>query len=398
MDNNKFEETILKHAILDHDEFLDKYNPWQTERGKKVIQNFADIINGKTPSDETNEENFSWLAIEENFENEFLSDKIREFKIPANIDFGLPNHVKGDIDNSNLFICLTNPNIQVEDKHTVRAHNTTKNYKYFIESLTHYFDIFNSDADVSSKKENFPSEAEVSIHIIDFNENILKTEFKSLINANLNGEAAQILQNKTVFAQHYYYLGKYFYPLFGEYNKETTFVKLQRKLSERLTNEDVDELEEKLKNASICNVESFPFRSGNPQLGDGKGNFGRELLSYKNNTILFSARIILRRIALSLKENSKEKETPAFIFRRFNRAWKNQIIEVLKKDYEVNNGEINEYINWLEKYYFYTFGKRNVNNTSSALISENIQKQDKPIGKKVKELKYKANAIIFTKN
>lgn len=200
-----------------------------------------------------------------------------------------------------------------------------------------------------------------------------------------------------VLSEHYYYLGKYFYPLFGEYNKETTFRKLQYKLSESLTNEDADELEEKIKKASICNVESFPFRSGNPQLGDDEeANFGRELLSYKNNTTLFSARIILRRIALSLKENSKE--TPAFIFRRFDRAWKNQLIEVLKKDYKVNNDEINEYINWLEKRYFYTFGNRDVNNMSSALINESIQKQDKPIGKKFEELKYKANAIIFTKN
>lgn len=390
-----YEETILKHAILDHDEFLKQYNPWQTERGKKVIQNFADIINGKVPSDGTNEEDFSWLAVEEDFENEFLSDKIREFKIPANIDFGLPNHVKGDIDNSNLFICLTNPNIQVDDKYAVRTHNTTKNYKYFIESLSHYFEIFTSDADISSKKENFSSEVEVSKHIIDFKENILKTEFQSLINKSLNGEADQILRNKTVFAQHYYYLGKYFYPLFGEYNKETTFTKLQRKLSKKLSSQDIEELNEKLKNAAICNVESFPFRSGNPQLGDGDGNFGRELLSYKNSTILFSARIILRRIALSLKENSKE--TPAFIFRRFDRAWKKQLIEVLTKDYKVNNDEINEYIDWLEKHYFYTFGKRDVNNTSSALISDNIKKKDKSIGTKVEDLKRKANAIIFTK-
>lgn len=179
MDNNKFEETILKHDVLDRDEFLDKYNPWQTERGKKVIQNFADIINGKTSSDETNEENFSWLAIEEVFEKEFLSDKTREFRIPANIDFGLPNHVKGDIDNSNLFICLTNPNIQVEDKHVVRAYYKKRKFKDFIESLTHYFDVFTSDADISSKKENFPSEAEVSKHIIDFDENILMSEFRS---------------------------------------------------------------------------------------------------------------------------------------------------------------------------------------------------------------------------
>ncbi|PNZ42869.1 hypothetical protein [Staphylococcus simulans] len=397
MDNNKFEETILKHDVLDRDEFLDKYNPWQTERGKKVIQNFADIINGKTSSDETNEENFSWLAIEEVFEKEFLSDKTREFRIPANIDFGLPNHVKGDIDNSNLFICLTNPNIQVEDKHVVRAYYKKRKFKDFIESLTHYFDVFTSDADISSKKENFPSEAEVSKHIIDFDENILMSEFRSLLDDSLKGRSTDILRGVDVLSEHYYYLGKYFYPLFGEYNKETTFRKLQSKLSESLTNEDADELEEKIKKASICNVESFPFRSGNPQLGDDEeANFGRELLSYKNNTTLFSARIILRRIALSLKENSKE--TPAFIFRRFDRAWKNQLIEVLKKDYKVNNDEINEYINWLEKRYFYTFGNRDVNNMSSALINESIQKQDKPIGKKFEELKYKANAIIFTKN
>ncbi|RZI03373.1 hypothetical protein EIG99_03750, partial [Staphylococcus condimenti] len=120
--SDNFEQNILKHAILDREEFLDMYNPWQTEQGKEVIRNYTNIIHEQSTDNDVNKENFSWLTVEDDFKKEFLTgNRDKKVGIPANVDFALPNHVKGDIDYSNLFICLTNPNIQVEDKYLAES-------------------------------------------------------------------------------------------------------------------------------------------------------------------------------------------------------------------------------------------------------------------------------------
>ena len=168
---------------------------------------------------------------------------------------------------------------------------------------------------------------------------------------------------------------------------------MKNKFLEKKSYEEDKLFVEKIEEASICNLESFPFRSTVPNLGND--GFGRKLLNNKNKTVLLSARIILRRIALYL--NSETSEKPIFIFRRFNDAWRNSIENVLTEDYKVENEEINDFVNYLEKNYFYTFGRRDVNNLSSALITkEGIQKQDEKIdSSQLDEIKHKANINLF---
>lgn len=49
----------------------------------------------------TNSNSFSWLEIEKDLPN----------STDVNIRYGLPNHIKGNIDEATLFLCLVNPNI-----------------------------------------------------------------------------------------------------------------------------------------------------------------------------------------------------------------------------------------------------------------------------------------------
>ncbi|WP_207214702.1 hypothetical protein, partial [Staphylococcus condimenti] len=234
---------------------------------------------------------------------------------------------------------------------------------------------------------------EVYKHIINFDENILETEFKLLISNRGSSRIKEQLKNKTTFYKNYYYLGKYFYPILGKSSRETVFKKMKNKFLEKKSYEEDKLFVEKIEEASICNLESFPFRSTVPNLGND--GFGRKLLNNKNKTVLLSARIILRRIALY--RNSETSEKPIFIFRRFNDAWRNSIENVLTEDYKVENEEINDFVNYLEKNYFYTFGRRDVNNLSSALITkEGIQKQDEKIdSSQLDEIKHKANINLF---
>ena len=95
------------------DKFLEKYNPWReknpeeenTQRKGKDIDELLDDFFEALKND--NKE-FSWLKIDEDLYNE-LKDKNGR---AASIDYGVPSHVRGDIENGTLFLCLVNPNIQ----------------------------------------------------------------------------------------------------------------------------------------------------------------------------------------------------------------------------------------------------------------------------------------------
>lgn len=108
---NKYKEKIENVDKID--KFPEKYNPWReknpeeenTQRKGKDIDELLDDFFEALKND--NKE-FSWLKIDEDLYNE-LKDKNGR---AASIDYGVPSHVRGDIENGTLFLCLVNPNIQ----------------------------------------------------------------------------------------------------------------------------------------------------------------------------------------------------------------------------------------------------------------------------------------------
>ena len=73
--------------------------------------------------------------------------------------------------------------------------------------------------------------------------------------------------------------------------------------------------------------------------------------------------------------NPKDKVKPVFIIRRFNRAWRPSIENVLIEDFGVEDDkDINKIINELHKEYFYTLGYLDTDNLSS--MDTSLYKED----------------------
>lgn len=82
---------------------LEAYNPWTDENISKLSEDFFAAL-------ENEDNEFSWLKIDNGLYNE-LKDKNGK---AASIDYGIPSHVRGDIEKGTVFLCLVNPNIDVK--------------------------------------------------------------------------------------------------------------------------------------------------------------------------------------------------------------------------------------------------------------------------------------------
>lgn len=365
----EFEKVLLEKTIMDHDEFMRTYNPWQTKRAKQLIGNYLNIMdnNGNHKYDQGDfnfdKESFSWLAIDQELEEQFLN-KNTKIKFPKNMHYGLPNHMHGNIDEATIFQCLINPNIDLKDK------------KKSPKNLDIFFKVFNDTKDSSSNFSNHASINNINPHIVDLNSSILKDELKKLI--DLDDKTFKIVMSGVKkLTKYYYYLGEYFYPLLTSDNsKETTFKTLRRELHRE---ENKNLILENIDNLKTCNLELFPFRSKLPELGKSEKKIGRALVNTNVDTLLFSARVILRRIALSIMRNidsSKiNKDIPIFIFRRYEISWKGIIKEVLEKDYGMSSSDAQNILNKIEDKYFYYFNSRFQKKNSSGKISLNNLKR-----------------------
>ncbi|GGG94581.1 hypothetical protein E2558_08540 [Staphylococcus pragensis] len=382
----EYESYLLKNLIVDQDEFLEQYNPWQTERANNLINKFLKItssIDSKQSKDNKiiyNENDFSWLEIEKDYEYAYLIKKPK-MTFYKNIHFGIPNHFHGNISKATIFQCLANPNIALEDKKTSPK------------DLSEFYEKFKSEhvEDVSSDLSNFKDSNSVKNHLFDLNNSILSKEFNNLINKDKD-ERINLINNQNNLANGHYYLARYYYPmLIKKAPKTNTFNQFRKAYlnSEKLNT--LQDVKEKIDRIKLCNLEVFPFRSQNPQLyskSEDTPLIGKELISYNNKTTLFSPRIILRRIALSIKHNEENKyknnfepDIPIFIFRRYEYVWKDLIRRTLKESYDILNEElIDEILIYLEdNYFYYLKDKYTKSRSGGALLINNINYKAKNI-------------------
>ena len=332
------------------DKFPEKYNPWReknteqenTQRKGKDIDELLDDFFEALKNDD---KEFSWLKIDDKLYNE-LKDKNGK---AASIDYGIPSHVRGDIENGTLFLCLVNPNIQ---------YNGRKN-----KGITSFYE----------EARKLESDDE-SLKILDKNGDILKTK-KEIENYIMNKEAkSSILHNeldslhkkikkdkKTPKKYYGYYLSRYFAQIIISYmDNEKSIQPLMKNLSDAEWNK-LEKMSKK-----IVNLEAFPFRSKLPgfskTLDINNPSFADSIVDLNSNVSMLSARIIIWRIVKYLKDINKDINItrPKFVFRRFNTVWLPSLINVLYYDLGFTNNYL-ELIKELHEYFFLTIDKKSSN-------------------------------------
>ena len=322
----------------------DEYNPWSEKKVRDLIMEFENALNDDS-------KDFSWLNVEEGLSG-------LESKKLENIHYGIPNHIKGNIDDARLFLCLVNPNIALKDK------------KYKIGIKSYFIEAEKEAGGDSSLKiidKNSDREEFITKHIVDCGEesSILYQELSKLKeNNSLEGE---------------YYFSHYFAHICFEYlgKRKVSLNKLPEKLSEEEWKKLLD------MSKLIANLEAFPFRSKNP--GFTKGNstsFANEIVKSKSKVGMLSARLIIWRIVKYLNEKSNQKNEnelepvkPVFIFRRFNTAWLQSIMNVLMFDLKFNKNQSKKIIEELHENFFYTIRTQDFDG-QSGYVGKNICKNN----------------------
>ena len=379
---------IQQNFNLGKNDFLKRYNPWNSGRANKLIKKF--INNG---------DDFTWLDISDNHWK----------KMNNNIKFGIPNHVRGDIENAKLFICLTNPNIAIRDNNEF---NSLEEYYSFgelndnsqkseLKNQSEYkmakanfeeakkrleraeWELAKID-DYSLNKDNFTDCKLVKKHICAF-----EAEDSILFN-----ELTRYEEGKVEDLDQVYYLSHYFDQMIKDAyclktGSKTRDLAIILKDKKKMKEESITFFE-LLKEASkrIVNLESYPFRSENP------GEFGKEIADSKSYVSLFSARIILWRILRWKKLENDEKTRPIFIFRRYQDFWEKQIQSVLQMDYGVKVNDLKNILYLLENKFFYTISKKDNNQQTRYVSQATIYKNNE----KIKEDDYNRILSIFLCN
>lgn len=322
---SKYKENVGE--IKDSDELLkiEEYNPWTSEKVKDLSLKFIDAL-------ENDYQDFSWLNIEEGL-CELESNKYE------NLHYGIPNHVRGNIDIATVFLCLVNPNIALEDKK-----REIGVYSYFNEAIE--INSEDSSLNILGEKEEYLKEylkEYIKNHILD-----IETESSILYQ-----ELEKI--KSTCSKEDAYYLSHYFSHICFNYLE-----KKQMPVQKFISNLK-DEEWEKLKDMSklIVNLEAFPFRSKNPGFTKSKkSSFANHIVSSNTKVGMLSARIIIWRIVKYLekkdKEEGKGEVKPIFIFRRFNTAWLPSIRNVLLLDLKFSKNECDELIKKFHQEFFLT--------------------------------------------
>lgn len=337
--------------INDVEDFLKKYNPWTKKQIEELSDGFFKALeNGK---------DFSWLKVED----KLLSlPKHKEISV----EYGIPTHVHGDIENATLFLCLVNPNIEISG-------NKKENIRSFYEKASKInsedisLKVIDEDGNIAIDS------SDIEKYIIDINadSNILRKETESL--------RLKFKNNKNTLKKEYgYYFSRYFPQIIILYmNKEKSIQPLIRNLNDDEWNR-LEKMTEK-----IVNLEAFPFRSKNPSItskSNHAGNsFSNSLIESDSKVNLFSSRIIIRRIVSYLNSIQESKANsinkPAFIFRRFNTVWLPSLKYILVNDLGFSKDESLKVIDELHDEFFLTINKKS-SNARSGFVGKRLFRND----------------------
>ncbi|MDU4731109.1 hypothetical protein [Finegoldia magna] len=366
---NKYKEKIENVDKID--KFPEKYNPWReknleeenTQRKGKDIDELLDDFFEALKNDD---KEFSWLKIDEDLYNE-LKDKTKK---AASIDYGIPSHVRGDIENGTLFLCLVNPNIEYKGSQ-----------KKGITSF--YEEARKLDSDDQSLKV-IDENGKISITDQKISNYIVNTDPESSILYNeLDSLHDKIKKDKKTPKKYYgYYLSRYFAQIIISYMHEKTTKHEKttiQPLMKNLSDVEWNKLEDMSK--KIVNLEAFPFRSSTPKFTadkeKAKKRFANCLVNLDSDVSMLSARIIIWRIVKYLKDINEDINItrPRFVFRRFNTAWLPSLINVLQDDLSYTKDDSLKLINKLHEDFFLTIDKKS-SNMMRGYIGKRLFKND----------------------
>lgn len=397
---------------------LEAYNPWTDENISKLSEDFFAAF-------ENEDNEFSWLKIDsydkkKDKEKKDLYEELKDKKGKAvSIDYGIPSHVRGDVEKGTLFLCLVNPNIDIkvamceavgkQDKEDIKKYIfdiSSKGgilYKEIVElkGLKKLIGLEESDKDKNQGKNKIGYYTANYFYVILSSINVKKNKNKSQNKDNSKNED-KLKKALTSFENFCI-------------NLENDGLNKQIKEEKEVNKESLKYFVEISKN--IVNLEAFPFRSSTPGFAIKEENAGNRfancMVNSTSNVSKLSARIIIWRILEYLNSDEKDKVKPVFIFRRFNRAWRPSIENVLRKDFvekykdvfiEKNKDDLDEgkkainiaidnIIEELHEEFFYTIGPKDQDNMLK--MGKNIYKNDDNIYEEDQDKEAVFNEIII---
>ena len=357
---NKYKKIREKYDSLNA--LIEANNPWTNENISKLSKDFFEALKNE-------DKDFSWLKIDNDLYEE-IKDKTKK---AASIDYGIPSHVRGDIENGTVFLCLVNPNIQYNGSKQKCIHSFYYEARK-IESDDKSLKVLDENGDISITEQKIKN----YIYDVSSTGGILYNELDE------NG-----IENPG------YYTSEYFNVILqsindfeNSNNSENCDTNKQTKNENEESNiKSLDPIEISQK---IVDLEAFPFRSKLPSFAkkttkDYKKRFANCLVKSKSKVSMLSSRIIIWKI-LEYINNPKDKVKPVFIIRRFNRAWRPSITNVLIEDFGIKDDkDIDNIIDELHKEYFYTLGC--LDNDNFSKMDKSLYKEDKNIYSKKEKRK-----------
>lgn len=380
------------------DKFLKEFSPWHQWKGQELIQKFVDSVNNNSNGD------FSWLDILDTDKqwkkpgNEDSEKEVKDKHKHVNMRYQIPTHFHGDIDNAVIFHCMENPRGylgEYEDSYIDKELGGPDLEEYFVK--TYKLLLLNEDNSSNKSikeiiKERYQlGEGELDskniTNIIYSDKSNLSRELDNLFSREEKffEEEYNLKKNKnsnnSVLSEEYYYMAQYYAQLLEIDGKNL------RKLKDKPGYENTESRKKTRRIAKkICNLEIYPFSCKNPKLGDD--GIGKRILLNSDLSRL-GAYIVLRRIYKYLEEKNDKSQKPVFIFRKYDRAWK----ELFKSIFKEAKKEKNNYgfqnqktLKNLEKLFFYCqTGQQGGGITSGNVISIKNYKIYNDIFKNLKE-------------
>lgn len=343
-------------------------NPWTDEKISELSEVFFAALKNE-------DKDFSWLKIDDKLYNE-LKDKNGK---AASIDYGIPSHVRGDIENGTLFLCLVNPNIDVKVAmcEACQMKNEEDIKKYIFNPGSEGGILYKEILELKGMKKL------IGLKESDEDKNQEKNEIGYYTANYFNVILSAINDYKNKDEKEYEDLKK------AVKSFETFISNLKENDDKKPTNEEKEVYKESLTyfvkiSKKVVNLEAFPFRSSTPNFAINdedvdacEKRFANCLVKSNSNVSKLSARIIIWKI-LEYLNSDGNKAKPVFIFRRFNRAWRPSIENVLKEYFGMddtdNDTDIDNIINELHEEFFYTIGPKDQDNMLK--MSKNIYKEN----------------------
>ncbi len=381
-------EVNFDFVSKDKEEFLNKYNPWQNDEGKKLIEKFVDNIN-KSDSNIK----FSWLDIlekdeqwkkswEKSNKEVKIKEEVTDKNKHVNMRYQIPTHFHGDIDNAVIFHCMENPRGYLgewKDNQIDEEFAGVNLEEFYVKSASKRKEESETIKDIIEERYQIQGVSYKSItKIIHSYTSPLARELNIMFDKFEESDYKNYDFSKgSSDLEDYYYFKNYYKQFF--LGKDNNLEPFKVKENQDKTLEYADK---------ICNLEIYPFSCAQPNLD--KNSIGKKILRNSDLSRL-GAYIVLRRIYKYLLKcdqsktnNEEEPQKPVFVFRKYDRAWK----ELFKKIFKEVKVEDN-FLKYLEDHFFYCqTGQQGGGITSGNVISVRDFKAWKNIYEKLKELAF----------